>query len=149
MRQLKQYKFATLQGSLFIAEYQSELDDKCFTKDSHAALMGAKFAEIKSEIAALKGENPIDVAAVGGGATHGFLTSTSIVSMGGAGSPSLSSGGNPWHPLKSIGDKDERVWNAIDFQGFFDAITHGYFRHRAGPSPHLSSLRLRSSRAVS
>ena len=70
-RQLKQNEFATLQGALFIAEYQSELDDKCFTKDSHAALMGAKFAEIKSEIAALQGENPIDVAAVGGGATHG------------------------------------------------------------------------------
>ena len=70
-RQLKQNEFATLQGALCIAEYQSELDDKCIAKDAHAALMDAKIAEIKSEIAALQGENPIDVAAVGGGATHG------------------------------------------------------------------------------
>ena len=92
MRQLKQDEFATLQGALCIAEYQSELDDKCFSKDAHAALMDAKIAEIKSEIAALQGENPIDVAAVGGGATHDFLTSASSVAMGGAGGPSFSSG---------------------------------------------------------
>ena len=102
MRQLKQDEYAALQGALCIAEYESELDDKCIAKDAHAALMDAKIAEIKSEIAALQGENPTDVAAVGRGATHGFLISASIVAMGGAGGPSFSSGVTPGTHLSPL-----------------------------------------------
>ena len=41
----------------------------------------------------LQDENPIDVAAVGGGEIHDFPTSASGVVMKGAGRPSLSSAG--------------------------------------------------------
>ena len=117
---------------LYIAEYQSELDDKYMIgKDAHAALMDAKIAEIKSKFAALQHENPINVAASNWWRDNIWFPHVCIGCYNGRSWQTiLVVCGHPCHPLQFIGDKDERVWNVIDFKGAVDTITHGYLRHR-------------------